>query len=208
MPTPPDDGRLASRLRFENPATFIEFYDKQLARALLAVRHPRPVPEGTAILIVVSPPGAPDRLCLGGRVVRVKPRPDGGVRLRVAVECTPDDRTWLDAYLTGLRAALAATPNDPLSDPRPSDPPGPADTVESVEIDPQTAARLDPGPIADHYWRMAREALEHARGEPGALRPALAEAIRLLRVARALEPDNAHVRHALDQVEGRLATES
>lgn len=199
MSTPIDDGRLASRLRFETPATFVEFYDKQLARALLAVRHPRPVPEGTAILIVVSPPGAPDRLRLGGRVERVRPRPDGGVRLRVAVEFTPDDRAWLDAYLTGLRAALTAA--DPLPD---SAPPGPGDTVESVEIDPENATLQDPGPIADHYWRMARDALEQARGETGALRPALAEAVRLLRVARALEPDNAHVIHALDQVEARL----
>lgn len=200
----PDD-RLASRLRFQNPATFVEFYDRQLARALLAVRHPRPVPEGTAIIIVISPPGAPDRLRLGGRVDRIRPRPDGGVRLRVSVDLTPADRAWLDAYLTGLRAALAAAAPDPAD--TPADTLVPTDTLAPATAPPPGAPRPEDPPVADHYWRMARETLESARGEHGALRPALAEATRLLRVARALDPANEHVHHALGQVEARLATE-
>ena len=80
----PDD-RLASRLRFQNPATFVEFYDKQLARALLAVRHPRPVPEGTAIIIVIMFFGRLGPLTLGFFLaVRSRPRvryPEGQVFL-------------------------------------------------------------------------------------------------------------------------------
>ncbi|MCB9538797.1 MAG: DnaJ domain-containing protein [Myxococcales bacterium] len=115
MSAPPPDvpppGRsaevqIASRMRFEDAAKFVEFYEKQLGRHVVGLRHPEPVAVGTEMLVIISPPGAPDQLRMMGRVAQVTPRRDGSVRLRVEVQPRDADAGWLGAYLVGLRAGL------------------------------------------------------------------------------------------------------
>lgn len=118
IPPPAEDGRIAARMRFEDPYKFLEFHDKQLARGLVGIRHDSPVEVGAPLLIVISPPDAPDRLQLAGRVERCEPRSDGRVRLRVRIRPDANDRGWISAYVAGLRAGLsraAATSNDPMT---------------------------------------------------------------------------------------------
>lgn len=100
------DRLIASRMRFVAPAKFLEFYERQLSSNIVGLRHPDPLPEGTELLLIVSPPGAPDRLRLRGRTTQIKPRPDGSFRLRVELAPSHDDLVWLEAYVTGLRATL------------------------------------------------------------------------------------------------------
>lgn len=104
-----------TRMRFQDPETFLAFHDKQLDRSLVGVRHPRALPEGSPIRVIVSPPGAPDQLRLTGRVQRVTPRADGTARLRVRVEPSPADRAWLRAYVAGLRAGVGAALRSPTA---------------------------------------------------------------------------------------------
>lgn len=111
-PTRPDVGLpdvqlLASRMRFEDPEKFLQFYEKQLSKSLVGLRHPEAIEKGTAMLVIVSPPGAPDQLRLPGTATKVTPRPDGTARLRVEVTLATRDVEWLEAYLDGLRASLA-----------------------------------------------------------------------------------------------------
>ncbi len=113
---------LASRMRFEDPEKFLQFYEKQLSKNLVGLRHPEAIASGTSMLVIVSPPGAPDQLRLHGTATRVTPRPDGTARLRVEVTLQPRDVDWLDAYLGGLRAALAFRDREPAA-PRPAPPP-------------------------------------------------------------------------------------
>ncbi len=119
MSAPPPDvpppGRsaevqIASRMRFEDAAKFVEFYEKQLGRHVVGLRHPEPVAVGTEMLVIISPPGAPDQLRMMGRVAQVTPRRDGSVRLRVEVQPREADAGWLGAYLVGLRAGLDRAP--------------------------------------------------------------------------------------------------
>lgn len=98
--------RIASRMRFEDPARFIEFFDKQLSKHIVGLPHPEPLPPGTEMLVIVSPPGAPDALQMNGRVTKTTPRADSTFRLRVEVTPTFEDMTWLDAYIVGLRVAV------------------------------------------------------------------------------------------------------
>ncbi len=104
----PDTGPIASRMRFEDPAKFLQFFEKQLSKSLVGLRHPTPIEVGTTLIVVISPPGAPDQLQLNGSVSQVTPRSDGTVRLRVEVTLAEADTIWLEAYLAGLRAALEA----------------------------------------------------------------------------------------------------
>ncbi len=113
-PAPP--ARIAARMRFEDPAKFVEFYEKQLSQGVVGLRHPEPLAQGTSIQVLVSPPGAADRLRLEGRVTRGTPRADGTVRLRVEVRLDDADRQWLEAYLTGLRVARAQAADVPTPD--------------------------------------------------------------------------------------------
>jgi hypothetical protein len=137
--------RIAARVRFEDPTKFLEFYEKQLRNQIVGLRHPEAIPEGTPFQVLVSPPQAPDSLRLDGRATRVTPRPDGSVRVRVQVELTEADRLWLDAYLTGLRAARAVpedtAPGGPYEStdlpPRPT--PEPLDREEAAGL----LARID-----------------------------------------------------------------
>ncbi|MCA9538147.1 MAG: DnaJ domain-containing protein [Myxococcales bacterium] len=292
-----DGSRLAARLRFEDPVRFLEFYDRQLRHAVVGVRHPASVPPGTPMLVIVSPPGAPDQLRLAGIVNRVTPRPEGGVRLRVDVVIEPNAQGWLEGYLLGLRAALhPRAPTTPMPTPaveqqaelfrlaeqlddmtyyqilgvdaevdsdglkrryheltrlyhpdlfHEAPTPGLLDAVQrlyrrineayAVIKSPPRRRRYDEGlqgpphtwkrrldataqadaarqerfrrgatRLGDYYWRLAREVLEQARGSEAGVRPALRESARLLRTARAFEPDNDHFRHALDQINDRL----
>ncbi len=99
-------------MRFKDPSKFLEFYEKQLSRNVVGLRHPQPILAGTELIVIVSPPGAPDQLCYEGSVSQVKRRPDGSVRLRVDVRSDPDAEGWLNAYLTGLKAAMAWAESD------------------------------------------------------------------------------------------------
>ena len=127
-PTRPDMAHLeaqllASRMRFEDPEKFLQFYDKQLSKNLVGLRHPEAIEEGTPMLVIVSPPGAPDQLRLHGTATRVTPRPDGTARLRVEVTLGARDVQWLEAFLAGLRAALSwrdVKPAEPRPTPRPT----------------------------------------------------------------------------------------
>lgn len=94
-------------MRFENPGKFLEFYQKQLSRGIVGLRHPHPIAPGSAFTVIISPPGAPNQLQLAGIARRVSLRPDGAYRLRISVERTAEDDAWLDGYVAGLRAALA-----------------------------------------------------------------------------------------------------
>lgn len=94
-------------MRFENPSKFLEFYQKQLSRGIVGLRHPHPIAPGSPFTVIVSPPGAPNQLHLHGTARRVSLRPDGAYRLRISVECSPEDEAWLDGYVAGLRTALA-----------------------------------------------------------------------------------------------------
>lgn len=93
-------------MRFESPSKFLEFYEKQLKKNVVGLRHPVPIPIGTSMVIIISPPGAPDQLLMNGTATRVTPKAGGTVRLRVSIQLGPKDAAWLDAYLTGLRATL------------------------------------------------------------------------------------------------------
>lgn len=93
-------------MRFENPAKFLEFYQKQLSRGIVGLRHPHPIAPGSAFTVIISPPGAPNQLRLAGVAHRVSLRPDGAYRLRIAVERSAEDDAWLDGYVGGLRAAF------------------------------------------------------------------------------------------------------
>lgn len=119
MSTQPDAGTpdepLASRMRFEDPHKFLDFYDRQLSRCLVGLRHPEAVPIGSRMLVIISPPDALDRLRLEGRVGRVTPRPNGTVRLRVEVSFDVESMQWLDAYVAGLRAGLSRSRSGPLA---------------------------------------------------------------------------------------------
>ena len=112
---PPDESAPVARMRFEDPETFLAFYDKQLERSVVGVRHPRPLPAGTAMWVVISPPGANDRLQLQGQVRQARPRPDGSARLKVRVDPAPVDRAWLEAYVAGLRAGVGGALRSPTS---------------------------------------------------------------------------------------------
>lgn len=151
-PPAPAAPRIVARVRFEDPTKFLEFYERQLGRGVIGLRHGEPVPEGTPIQVLVGPPGAPDRLSVEGRAARVSPRPDGTVRVRVEVDLDADARTWLDAYLAGLRAALSATaappPAELAGESTEVPPPAPAPRREAppiatLEEATQLAARLD-----------------------------------------------------------------
>jgi len=97
-------------MRFEDPVKFLEFFDKQLSHGVVGLRHTQSVVPGTPFLVVVSPPGAPDRLLYQGRVSRVSQRPDGAWRLRVELQARPEDAVWLEGYVEGLRITLAWHP--------------------------------------------------------------------------------------------------
>ncbi len=136
-------------MRFEDPVKFVEFYDKQLGQNVVGLRHPESLPTGTEMLVIISPPGAPDQLRLTGRVVQVTPRADGSVRLRIHVEPGRSDLEWLGAYLQGLRAGLEreAVPSEPpAAEPEiaaPTPPPeGPAPPDVAAELG-SLADRLD-----------------------------------------------------------------
>ncbi|MCB9549101.1 MAG: J domain-containing protein [Myxococcales bacterium] len=105
-----DDSPVPSRVRFEDPQKFLEFYEKQLSRGVVGLRHPQAIGLQAPMLVVVSPPGAPDRLVLPGRVSRVSQRPDGAWRLRVEIEQRPQDAAWLEGYVEGLRVQVARGP--------------------------------------------------------------------------------------------------
>lgn len=96
-------------MRFEDPAKFLLFYDKQLAARVVGLRHAVTVPEGATVHLSVHPPGTAPVVELTGRAVQVQPRADGSVRLRVAVDPEPAVALWLDAYAAGLRVGLAHT---------------------------------------------------------------------------------------------------
>ncbi len=126
-PTRPDVAHLqtqllASRMRFDDPEKFLQFYEKQLSKNLVGLRHPEPIDEGTPMLVIVSPPGCPDQLRLHGTATRVTPRPDGTARLRVEVTLGARDMQWLEAFLSGLRATLAWREAKPVVE-RPAPPP-------------------------------------------------------------------------------------
>lgn len=97
---------ILSRMRFENPHKFLEFYQKQLSRGIVGLRHPHPIAPGSAFTVIISPPGAPNQLQLSGVARRVSLRPDGAYRLRLSVTPTPVDEAWLEGYVAGQRAAL------------------------------------------------------------------------------------------------------
>lgn len=104
--SPAPSPRIAARMRFASPAKFLEFYDKQLQANVVGLRHNEMVADGTHVLLSVQPPGDADPLQLQGRTVRVMPRPDGSIRLRVALEPDPEARRWLDAFVLGLRLGM------------------------------------------------------------------------------------------------------
>lgn len=175
MQSPRDDSPPATRMRFEDPETFLEFYDKQLERSLVGVRHPQPLAVGAAMWVVVSPPGAGHRLRLPGRVERVRPRADGSVRLRVRLEPAPADRAWLTAYVVGLRAGVGAALRSP--------------TASMDQLDGATYyALLGLEPDADSAQIRIRfaESLRRleAAGAPERLRHRLTEAYGVLRDPR------------------------
>lgn len=102
---------ILSRMRFENPSKFLEFYQKQLSRGIVGLRHPHPIAPGSSFTVIISPPGAPNQLRLNGIARRVSLRADGAYRLRVAVERTPLDDAWLDGYIAGQRSVVARAPD-------------------------------------------------------------------------------------------------
>lgn len=172
---PRADQPLATRMRFEDPETFLAFYDKQLERSVIGVRHPRPLPAGTPIWVMISPPGAGERLRLAGRVERARPRPDGSARLKVRVDPEPVDRAWLEAYVAGLRAGIGAALRDPTSS---------LDMLEGATY----YVLLGLEPDADHAQIRIRfgESLRRASatGAPDRLRRRLTEAYGVLRDPR------------------------
>ncbi len=97
---------IVARMRFDDPAKFLLFYDKQLAARVVGLRHAEAVPDGTPVHLTVHPPGAVPPVELDGRTVKTLPRADGSVRLRVAVEAAPGVVDWLDAFAAGLRVGL------------------------------------------------------------------------------------------------------
>jgi hypothetical protein len=50
-PVPP----IIARMRFEDPAKFLLFYDKQLAARVVGLRHAVAVPEGASVHLSVHP---------------------------------------------------------------------------------------------------------------------------------------------------------
>jgi hypothetical protein len=117
-------GRIGARMRFEAPEKFLEFYEKQLSKRVVGLRHGEALVPGTEIDVYVGPPGAPDRLKLPGEVKRSTHRGDGSHRLRVAVRLTETDEAWLGAYVTALRVArermtTAPEPARPPARPKP-----------------------------------------------------------------------------------------
>ncbi len=116
-----DGGPVPSRMRFEDPLKFLEFFEKQLSRGVIGLRHPQSIAPGTPFLVVISPPGAPDRLVIQGEVSRVSQRPDGAWRLRVELDQRPEDAAWLDGYVEGLRVTLAWSARTEREGPREGD---------------------------------------------------------------------------------------
>jgi len=296
-----------ARMRFDDPARFLEFFEKQLGPGLVGLRHAETVSIGARIHLAVTPPGLSDPLDCEGVAERVTPTPDGGARLHVRVSLEGSTRDRLDAYLGGLEAgrrisgapgtthrvqagatsedapptldalralcaqmesqtyfALLDVPVDvdaaalqrrfhalsrrfhpdaffdadpalraavgryyrrvneayaSLKDPRrrrlyERGLAGPPHTwalrmTEEATLTAQRQRRVRGGETqtGQWHWAYAREILQRARDEETPTRPALIEAAKMLRVALALEPTNEHFRHALEQLEYRLATE-
>ncbi len=193
MPT--NDDLPPTRLRFEDPETFLAFYDKQLERSVVGVRHPRPLPAGTALRVIISPPGAGDRLQLAGRVERARPRADGSARLKVRVETDAADRAWLEAYVSGLRAGVGAALRDPTSS---------LDMLDGATY----YALLGLEPDAEHAQIRIRfaESLRRANatGAPDRLRRRLTEAYGVLRDPRLRAVYDAGLRGPLARRQVRL----
>jgi hypothetical protein len=146
----PDGGPVPSRMRFEDPLKFLEFFEKQLSRGVIGLRHPQSIPLGTPFLVVISPPGAPDRLVIQGEVSRVSQRPDGAWRLRVELDQRPEDAAWLDGYVEGLRVTLAwaaRADRGPLGD-REDAPPARDDRVVAPTSAPPQPRPPTPAPVA------------------------------------------------------------
>jgi hypothetical protein len=112
-----------ARMRFDDPARFLEFYEKQLGPGLVGLRHADSVQVGARIHLAVTPPGLVDPLDCEGLAERVTPTAEGGARLHVRITLEGSTRARLDAYLGGIeagrRVAAASTPAAP---PAPGDP--------------------------------------------------------------------------------------
>lgn len=297
-----------ARMRFDDPARFLEFFERQLGPGLVGLRHAEAVPVGARIHLEVTPPGLSEPLDCEGVAERVTPTPEGGARLHVRVALEGTIRARLDAYLGGLEAGrrlgagVHSAPPPPAREAPPDDAPPTLDALRALcaQMDVQTyfalldvplevdsealqrrfheltrrfhpdtffdaepelraavgryfrrvneayAVLKDPrrrrlyerglaGPphtwalrlteeaaltaqrqrrvrggetqTGQWHWSHAREILQRARDEETPTRPALVEAAKMLRVARALEPTNEHFRHALEQLEYRLVSE-
>lgn len=93
-----------ARMRFDDPARFLEFFDKQLGPGLVGLRHAEPVAVGARIHVAVTPPGLTESLDCEGIAERVTPTADGGARLHVRIALEGTTRARLDAYLGGIEA--------------------------------------------------------------------------------------------------------
>ncbi len=154
---PSDTAAIVARMRFADPAKFLEFYDKQLAGRVIGLRHTESVPDGTPVHLTLHPPGTATPLELEGQTVRVLPRPDGSVRLRVAIALDPGLATWLDAFAAGLRTGLEHGGSDP-------DEPAESILAESVLGDPLTLTVDDD--IRQRLGRMETQTYYQLLGVP------------------------------------------
>ncbi len=104
----PEPARVTATMRFDSPSKFLEFYDKQLSRGVVGLRHADTVEPGTEVLLTLLAPGSRVPLSITGSTESATRRADGSARLRVGLKLDAWTTGWIEAFVTGLRVGLEA----------------------------------------------------------------------------------------------------